>query len=372
MFYVSDSVRYIESYLNNRDNSFKFEDVLSTLLVLGDADILYEFLLNKICYIANTYLDGATVFYMTLIQTLFGIMTMLVLYVILVPLYKVKAYKYVLTFSLCSLFLTYSCLIIRDIIIAYCFIEIFNIILNDDFKWHNVIWIILFIFLALGIRLQSGLFAILFLFFYVYLGLRNTSLKYVVVPLLIILGVIVLFKVFSTVLYQDSMDLISLRDEQTREMEEEVGGLYTFFYKFPPGIRQFFLFFYTQIVPFPPLNALGQTTTPLQYVVAIDVVVYEIYWFFISFTLFLGLFFKRAYEYCSGREIVLLIISFVYIILLTSHPDIRRMMPVYPMMYLIYLKIINHEGLRWTNKTHGQLILCYLGMLVFYFAIKGF
>ena len=108
---------------------FNGEDLYKCYFEFSDSNLLYNAYLNVMAVFANTKLDGMTVFGMTLLQTVWGILSSIVLFRILTRHIEVdKAFRYTLIFSLCSLFLFYSTVIIRDIIICFLYLCAFDIV----------------------------------------------------------------------------------------------------------------------------------------------------------------------------------------------------------------------------------------------------
>ena len=110
-FYVNDPQRYLGRFMSI--NSWSWESVWKSLyecyFMFSDSNALYNSTMDGIAFIGNTYLGGATVFYFTLVQTLFGILCSLETYKILIFYFTPKeSSKYAIIFALLSCFLMYS------------------------------------------------------------------------------------------------------------------------------------------------------------------------------------------------------------------------------------------------------------------------
>jgi hypothetical protein len=159
--------------------------------------------------------------------------------------------------------------------------------------------------------------------------------------------------------------------EFTENRSAEVNGLITNLYRLPSGIKQIAIMFYSQMAPFPSYGTLLQAETFPQIWMSISVIVYELFWFFIFYTLFVSLCTKRSYKYFSQGELTLLIIAFIFIIANTAHTDIRRMMAAYPVIYLLYLKLRNgHISKYWFASTTRKLAFLYIILTVTYSVLK--
>ena len=105
-FLVSDSSRYIESYMNSTSFFFRMEDFIKCYIGFSDSNLFYNSYINIMSILANKYLDGMTVFSLTLCQTIWGVLSSIVLFRILVRRFnEKKSFRIALLFAICSLFL---------------------------------------------------------------------------------------------------------------------------------------------------------------------------------------------------------------------------------------------------------------------------
>ena len=369
-FYSGDSAKYISLYINSHSTYFDFDRLFLFYDTLEGKDILYHETLNYLCGYANIYLGGTTIYYMTLIQTLFGILSSLTLYQIMVKQYEKKAFEYTLVFSMCSYFLLYSCFIVRDIIIAYFFIEAIKIVL-DKFKAINFLLLVLLIVLAMGVRFQSGLFLFLILALYVYKATEHSKIRNIAIPMFVVTMIVVVAAVFSSMFFEETIAGVSEHQEETIERQQQIGGLFNMFFKLPVGIREVVIMFFSQIAPFPPFSVLAEAKTTPQVINGLIVIMCEVFWYLIAYSLIVLLFSKYARRKFIQFDYLLLGAAASLILVLTVHPDIRRMIPVYPIIYLSYLKIKNSVPNSQMVKIKGSLVICYVALLMVYVAIKG-
>ena len=369
-FYVSDAADYIASFSKSTDYVPDYNTLLLYYSQFEGKDALYKEILRCVCGYANVHLGGATVYYMTLVQTLFGLLCAVVLLQIMSRIYGRSGLKQAFLFSSCSLFLLYSSLIIRDIIIAYCFIEAIGILL-DKFKLKNIFILLILCLIAMGIRMLSGAFLFSFLFLYVFLYFKKTNNKFLIV-LFTLLGIIAISAFVSTVFFEDSMSEIEQRGEHMSERVSESGGLMNTLLGLPMGIRQIAIMLFSQMAPFPSYGTLLRAETFSQFLWGVDVFVYEIFWYIVFYTLLFFIIFKRAFSTFSMSEKYLFILAMFFILVLTSHPDIRRMMPVYPILYILYVKIKREKPNKEIYNVRSYLMWGYAFLLVVYVSIKGF
>ena len=371
-FAVSDPSRYIENYMYSTTFLFDVDYIKSCYFGLADNNALYNSFLNVVAMFANNYVfGGATVFYMTLWQTLFGVLFICILYRILALYYDSnKSFSYALVFSLCSQILFYSSVIIRDIIIVFFFSCIVYLILKP-FKFSNLLILFILMFLTWGIRLYSGLFCIIFIFLYLYLLIQNTKYKVLALPLFFISLLFIGIFSYGSVIVEQSLDEITSYSEMTLETETEKGGLFTFFYRLPHGIREIAILFFSQMAPFPPFLGFTKIQNFSNLVMKLPSLVYGLWWFFVFYTLIYSFVKSKSYNCFTIKEKLLFIVAIFFILANTAHPDYRRMLPVYIITYLLYLKVINYLPKAKIKLMRHNLAFIYGGLIFSYFLIKG-
>ena len=230
--------------------------------------------------------------------------------------------------------------------------------------------LILLSIITAGIRLQSGLFYVVFTVVYIYFGLRKTKYKTFAFSMLIITSAFVIAAMASSVYYEETLEVLDKRQEGTAMRVAHNEGLYSYFFKLPMGIRQVALLLYTQLCPFPPYNTFIQAETFPQYFIGGIVLINAFFWVGISCSLISFLFISKVYEKITVNEMFLLVLAAVYIIALTAQPDIRRMIPVYPIIYLLYLKGVSILPTVRIRKTKTAVYLIYISLLLVYMVIK--
>lgn len=367
-FAVSDSVRYLQYYQDSHSYFRGWDYLHETYFNFTDNNGLYNTYIQFWAAIGNKHLGGATVFYMTLAQTLFGVLCSVILYRVISRYYPEKAVKYTVTFSCCSLFLFYSSVIIRDITVALFFIYALDY-LTQEFKFHRLVILIVFGFIVWGIRLYSGLFYFIFPVCYIALRLTKHSGKSGSIILLASLGLIILPVVAVTALGEQTQAEIELYDEFSAGRNEN--GLFTKLSNLPPGAKQLALTLFSQISPFPPHSLLKASETFSQTFMALDHIVYEFFWFFVFFMLAYLCIVNGRYKSLTREELILVMIALLYIVVNTAHPDIRRMMPVYPIIYLVNLNVIDRCTRSEVSTARKRLRLLYVALIAFALIYRG-
>lgn len=367
-FAVSDSMRYLQYYQDSRVYFRGWSYLADTYISYTDNNGLYNSYIQCWAAIGNLILDRASVFYMTLAQTFFGVLCSVILYRIIARFHPQNPIKYAVTFSCCSLFLFYSSVIIRDITVALFFLYALDY-LTQNFKFRRLFFLVVFGFVVWGIRLYSGLFYFIFPFCYVVLWFTKNSSKRGVIVSLIVLGISILPIVAVTSIGEQTQAEIEGYEEFTQGRNEN--GLFNKLANLPPGIKQVTLTLFSQITPFPPHDLLFKSGNFSQAYMGVDHIVYECFWFFVVFTFAYLCIVNNRYKLLRREDIILLIIALLYIVVNTAHPDIRRMMPVYPIIYLLYLNTVNKCSQSEVYLAKKRLKFLYVALFIFALIYRG-
>lgn len=335
-------------------------------LDLEDLNVLHEVGYRAFIIFSNNQLDGASIFTLTYLHTIFGILSMGVMYSILLALYPGKlAKKYTLIFSILSPFYLYSVVILRDIIIAYVYILTIDIVIRN-FKWIDALKLICFLLLALGCRLYSGLFICSFIFFYFfkYVYYEKKSRILTTALIFVVIAFSCIYILGSDLLTQSTEELsgyVEFDAERSFGFSSRLMGL-------PSGVKEVAMSLYSQVNPFPFYDMFRLVdTVPLAFIALLKSI-FALWWYFIFYGLCYFLFVNKVFRQLSIVDYCLLGIIVVYIVLNSVQIDVRRIMAVYPLIYVYYLRCkINYSNtinVIQTNKILGSiyslLLLIYL------------
>ena len=372
-FYLYDAAHYIADYGSLTDVPKDWTKyLLSAYTDLSDTNALYNLLLMEICSVGNNYFGGATVFYITLFQTGFGFLSILVFNKILNRLFKTKIVNgALLKFALLSIFLMYSCFIVRDIIISFFYLLSLNVVFKK-FSIIKVFYLLMFALITWGIRLYSGLFLLGFILIYIYVhGIENTRYRTLYTIFMAVLAAAFLIpNILASTAYEQTINDISLANEHSLDAEMSSGGLIARLYKLPSGISQIMVGLYSQIAPFPPNGTLLRSENFVQLIIGLLVIVYEFFWYLVSYGLIITIVLKGTFSFLSTKEFILLCATVVFILANVAHPDLRRMMPMYPVIYICYLRAKTTFGSNWFKPLRSNMIVIYLFLFVLYSVIK--
>ena len=358
-FYVNDPQRYLQRFMSVHSWSWNYfwDSLYECYFRFSDSNALYNSTMDGIAYIGNAYLGGTTVFYMTLVQTLFGILCSLEIYKIFNYYFSPKeSSKYTIIFALLSCFLMYSCVIIRDIVITYFYLLGFKIVLREC-EFVDFFKLMLCFVITMGLRLYSGLFFGVFIVFWVYklTKSRSTSLKVLLVPIVLAAGLFLVTSFLSQGIVEQTEDEMELYSE----FSFEGGNLSNRLRELPPGISHVALILFSQ-TRLDPYLWFKKTQSFSNFCMSLDDMILSFFTFIVFYTLLFYLFLRGGYRSLSIDNKILFWISILFLALNTSHIDIRRMMGVLPFLYLLYASQNNMYPKRIVRNVHYFMIGAYL------------
>lgn len=369
-FLVSDVTQYTRWLGLTRPEDDYGAMVIENYTGLLDKDSLHEVFVRLSCIFGNYFLGGANEYYLTLLHTFFGVLAILAIYRSLLYFFDdKKSYKYTLLFAFCSPFLFYSTVIIRDILIAFCFARVIEIIVGD-YKIKNIVLIVLYAILASGVRLYSGLFLFTFVLIYIVKSVQKEKAKFILIPLFVIIisGVIATGALFS--IYEQTITEVQYYQEF--DQDRAGSGLASRLLALPPIIKEGSMFFYSQMMPFPFYSFMDGAKTPTEIWEAATCIFYPIWWYLIFYSLFICVIFFKGFKSIKLEYKLLIILCFVYILMNTAQIDVRRMMHVYPFLYIMSQYCKDRVYTKKQAKTVIQtLSVAYIGLLLVYMFIKG-
>lgn len=347
-FYVSDSMRYIESYIKSKTFIYSQQDFYDCYFRFSDSNLLFNAYLNEMALIMNKYFGGMTVYGMTLCLTIFGVLSSLILYKIFLRHFnETYAYNQVLIFSLCSQFFLYSTVIVRDVVICFLYLVAFDII-DRKFSLKGFLMLFVVMLLAWGVRLYSGVFLGAFIWYYLYTKMSNGSARFVGKFLAILFGVIIAVAIIGSSLMEQTTEELEVYEELSQA--RSAGGIASRLMKLPPGISHLCIVFYTMIRPLPPFSPFVGVESFSNFSIATLSFISGFFWFVCFYTYTFLAIFNHQLKKLDSNKLLLLGIVFLFLLANTSHPDVRRMLPVFPIIYLLmseaFIAPINIKNVR--------------------------
>ena len=342
-FLASDPIRYIATAHNSYDYSLISNELSKAYLELADNNGLYNSIIRFLGIVCNTNGVVASSLLITLPQTLFGILTVQTVFRILNTIVSPeKAFKYTLIYSVCSLTLLYSGIIVRDIAIAFTYAVCIETVLKP-FRLKGCFVIISMMLICIGFRLFSGLFLSVFLLYYLFFNVNSPIGKFFIYAASAVIIPLIFASAFVSQIVDKTNDEIDTYSQWQSDVSSNSDGFSSAIRNLPPGINNVALALYSQMNPFPPYSNLrNPDLTPSQTYMATLMTISAIWWFFISYTLLWLLFFKKGFKEFSLRYDVLYGIAVLLIVVSsTMHVDIRRLIPVYPIIFFLYVYATN-------------------------------
>ena len=368
-FYVSDPMRdidYVHS-MKNLDTTTVLGYLYLCYFELADNNALFQMPLVLFGNMGRNSAGLIPTFFITQMIVAFGIWSSVFIHKLLRYYFEPQeAVKYALTFCLLSAYLLYSTVIIRDIIISFFYLVGFNIALSK-FRLDKLLLLIVLLFVVWGIRLYSGFFYVVIIFFYLYRNMIKTKWKYLLIPMMII-GIAVGVASAGVLIDQSTEELASYEDlSKDREVS---GGLSNSFSGLPVGVKQIVLLFFSEILPFPPYGVMLEASTLPQFFMGILCAIMSVWWFLVFYSLMALLFLRGGMRKLPLELLLFVGISVVFIMLNTAHVDIRRLLPVYPLLYAAYLYLKEREKPKVNGAIRKYIIIGYCFLIFAYTLIK--
>lgn len=304
-----------------------------------------------IVYICNL-VDHSTLLVLKLQCVWLGAFSIPFLYLILNKyLKKDRAFKFARLYSLLSLTPFFSILLLRDIHVYFFYVIGIYILSNWQSEKNGILKLCLIELLLLGLRLEHGLFFLLFIFSFVYLKIRKNIVLVIGGGLL---GVVVVLVLSSSIIntYMTTTETYEeLRNSRTGESTSRMMD------KLPVGIKQVALGVNSQVAPAVPFwRTWYIKLSTINNYMRFNLIGYYTPWRFMEgvggiFNLFIWGFiiagFRRkdirGYLLKKKELLYLFVISLLLLLLATSDINVRRIFCVYPILYLIGM--VFYDGL---------------------------
>lgn len=325
------------------------------------------FYLGIISYFANIYLGGNSVIFQILNVSFLAALIPVFVFRILAYFVSLKsAFRYVIIFIFCSHVFYYSPWILRDIHIALLY-AIGLSILFSPFKVYRLIVLSLLVFITTFFRLEHGLFMLFMPLLYVYEQTKyNKFIHYTFVIIglgvCVFLGTIILPEVISI------QSTLSGYVDYTQEAAEE-GGLGKYIYRLPIGIKQIVTVLYSQMSPFPSWNLAVNAKNFPQFIIGIVQMVAPLFWFIVWFCIVKVMSTKRYKNILPSIAIYAGLILVVFLLLNSSNMNPRRLICMYPVLYLFFV-IAKEKYPLFIKKNMKYSFAVYCALCVTYLIIK--
>ncbi|SFI79405.1 hypothetical protein [Myroides guanonis] len=282
-------------------------------------------------------------------------------------------FNYIFIFALLSHFFVFSAILIRDIHIVFLYLLAF-IILTKKNSIFNLIVLILICFLIFQFRIVNGIFSLIFIltFFYKFiLRKKNKTQKKILTVLILLIGIAVVFSSSSLI----DLGEIERKAEGYSDYHDQVlkegSGFAKTVYNLPVIVRPFAFIFLSQITPLPATQAIFVNTIRDNQLLLFPLIFSTIFWIYIDIIILLNFYKRKFLKQTNSLLGVFVIISLVFLFATSSSsPEFRRLLPVYPIMYIYFIFIYNKLSSSYKKKVLTVYFLIYVLISIFIFYLK--
>ena len=328
------------------------------------------FVFGLIGFMANTYFDGNNVFLQSLHISFLAMLLNLFLYKTLICYtYRTQALRYTLLFAFFSPLFFYSPWILRDVHIAFLY-AVGIYLMHTRFSINRLLLFIPLIIITFEFRLEMGLFYIVMPLHYIYFRGKQHKHYKLLFTSLIFIGIGVLGLALNFLLNSLSSALDSFASYSNYTEENLGDGLGAMLYELPIGLKQIAITLFSQITPFPAWGKFLDATTIYEFVIAFSEFCGAIFWSYLFLFMCFSFTNKKVRKNLSKENIAILLIAFVFIIGNSSEMNTRRILCIYPLIYIVYINIRQWLPSKKQISYSNSSIALYSALSVIYFFVK--
>jgi len=316
-------------------------------------------------YIAyfSTLIDGRnSILIQKLLSPFFGGLLLVFLYATIKHQFNDTkfAFNATLAYGLFSAVFMYSTPMLRDIDVALFYMMFFYLFLQ---KFSYVRFSLLFVvaFLTFYLRVESGMVLYGLLLVYLYLYVRTIESKSIKYIFYILTMVLISFVVM--LMYKKVMGKIVSVDETYTSLgvaRSSKGSIALLFDKLPFGLSHTAKLLFSQLKPFPFFVAISR---PLE-------AISGLLWPFIFITMLYAVIKKEIRNKIDEKVIYLVMTAIAVLFLMSSGPVVRRMMSVYPMIYMTSLYVFFILPDYQSKRVFSYYMFGIISLNVFYYLLK--
>lgn len=328
------------------------------------------FLFGTLAYIANNYFDGNSVLFQIINVSFFAILINVFVYkTLLFYVDKNKAFRFAIFYLVFAHILSQSPWILRDNHITLLY-AIAIYIVHLSFSLHRLVFLVLLQVITIEFRFEHGLAFSFFTLIYTYVGASHSKNKNLYYGMITVISLSLIAFSLRSILSSiatvtTTLDRYTLH---TEESAEDSGGLGATLLRLPFGLRQIASVGFSQFLPFPPWLQLSQAKSFLQGLLAAVAGFAPIFWGYVSFTVVL--FIRSHYKKLPRIALWLLIFSGLFLIANSANMTLRRIIPVYPIIYISFVFIQSRISKKKTQINILRYTAIYCLLLTVYIIIK--
>ncbi|MEH6769286.1 hypothetical protein [Maribacter arcticus] len=329
-----------------------------------------HFTFGFIAYIAETYFDGNSIFLQSLHISFLAILLNLFLYkIIRFHTSCAKAFKYTLLFAFFSPLFFYSPWILRDIHISFLY-TIGIYLMHTQFTIKRLLLFIPLIIITLEFRLEMGLFYFFMPVYYFYFrGKKHRNYKFLAASFIFIS--IAVSGLLLNFLMSSLNETLKSFEGYSSYTEENLGdGLGAMLYQLPVGIKQLSITVFSQITPFPAWGKFLVSETFYQHIISFVEFCGAIFWSCLFLFIAFGFTNNRVRKNLSKENIVVIIIILAFLLGNSSEMNTRRILCIYPLIFIIYLNIRKMLPKKKLIEYSISSIALYSALSIIYFFVK--
>lgn len=369
-FIYSDQITYY-SLIGTVDFSSGIDHILNSYAVLNlDSGGIISFgaylYFGLTGFIADYILFGNSIVFQKLLIVALSSYTIVYVHrLLLFNFTKVFSYKYTLVYMVFSFTMFHSAFLLRDIHIVLIYLIGF-VIVQEDYKLTGLFKLILLLLIAFMFRPSNGLFFSVYIFIYIYKSRGYQKYVYLILALVIgVAGFIYTNQVFE---FQGK-----LNNYYEYAISRSGGSIRGMLYKLPLGLEQIALFIFSQIQPFPNFSYLTSGDFPANEmnIFRLPESIAAFYWFY-TWSLVVGLFIskKTILKKIPNKQKLMFWAAVLLILLNTLEIATRRLMIVYPSIYLISLYFLIQASPKTKKIYMSYFLIVYLTLNALYLIVK--
>lgn len=295
----------------------------------------YYFLIQLIAYIANTVLDGNCILLQQLGSTAFFVWSSIFLSKTLMhfcPIDKVRYYTFFYV-AFCPLIL-HSLGIHRDVHVAFFYMVLIYITLCKKVNVVTISLQLLIAFVLFYFREQHGLFAISFIGLSLLLsqGRSKWMILIVVLGIFAVFGLTMVYNFIGSNLADTNDYYNAYRNAQLSGLDS---GLGRYVYMLPTPLRELAQIIVLQM-RFPPWGMLEGARNPYAFIIGIEGLLVAFLWFYV-FICILSFLFRYRFSQLPKSLRYGIIMILVFLLLNSSNLDSRRVVCMYPFIFIPYV-----------------------------------
>lgn len=328
----------------------------------------YIFYISFLSYISEIFFDGNHLFLQYLGSVFFGALLSIVIYKILLLYFDSRKSKnYSLIYSLLTAAFYCSFMLWRDIHIAFFYALSIYIVLKH-FSLRGLFWLILNVLILWQLRFEHGLFAVVFVAYYLYERIKR-NIPLVVLLAISVLSIFIVYFWDALLSAQAGMDhYVEYTNDAVMSKNDSLGS---YVYFFPSPLREIIIVFLSQIQPFPSWISMNESLNTYASIIASHDIVRTFFWYIVFYSMILWMLFNKIYKRVPSKLKYLLLITFVFLFFNTSNMHSRRIMCLFPIIFLAYVWI-KENCISYSKyfRTNILLAFTYLSLIIVYLVVK--